>query len=445
VFRVGSAQVDITPDREIDLAGSFELRRAGEVLSPLYASAVVLDDGELRVVWVACDLLWISDGMAAELRRRIAEGVGTSAANVFISCTHTHNGPILFRSLPPVDPDPRIVRRTLEGIVRSAVAAAAEPHQARMGYAAGTVEATFNRRFITADGRAICNPGPQDAHIGQPEGPADKQVQAVWFESTEGRILAIVVNFSSHSTLMFSQHVISADFPGEVRRTLQAVHGRDVPVLYLQGACGNTSPVDFLHTDRASKGAHGAMRVGRMIAGEVVKIMAENCGRLADELPIAVAAATIDVPARPPGADDQPLAEAKAYLRDHPLERIDMYDMLGMAAWYFARSAVDMEEGPLRRDSWPVELSVLRLGSVAVAANPAELFVEYQLEIKQKAGAPVMVCELTNGHCGYVLTEKAWKNGSYEARRAPSSKLAPAGGPMIVDATLKLLRGNQLT
>ena len=74
------------------------------------------------------------------------------------------------------------------------------------------------------------------------------------------------------------------------------------------------------------------------------------------------------------------------------------------------------------------------------AANPAELFVEYQLDIKD--GSPfgkTMVTELTNGWCGYIPTKRAMEGGSYEARLAHSSKLASETGDMIVGATLKLL------
>ena len=439
MFRVGSAQIDITPDRPIPLAGSFELRQSSEVFSPLYASAVVVDNDVSRIAWIACDLLWINDETAAELRRRIAGRIDTSPTNVFISCSHTHNGPVLFESLPPVAPEPKIAEPVLDGIVNAAVGAAAGLRQARMGYAVGNVEATFNRRFLTEDGRAICNPGPQDAHTHRREGPADDQVQAIWFESAEDNALAIMINFSSHSTLTFSDHVISADFPGEIRRALQAAHGEDSPILFLQGACGNTSPVDFLCERSVEGGRRQAARVGGMIADEVIRIMSKATAQLTDEVPITVATETINVRTRPLGDDDQTLDEARAQVEKHPLDTLDMYDMRQMASWYFARSVVDMEEGPLRRDAWPVELSVLRLGDVTIAASPAELFVEYQLEIKHRADRPVIVCELTNGHCGYVLTERAWKNGSYEARRAPSSKLDPSGGRMIVETTLKLL------
>jgi len=66
--------------------------------------------------------------------------------------------------------------------------------------------------------------------------------------------------------------------------------------------------------------------------------------------------------------------------------------------------------------------------------------VEYQLDIKAESPfSRTAVAELTNGYCGYVITEHAWKAGSYEAHLAGSSKLAPAAGSMIVTESLRLL------
>ena len=66
------------------------------------------------------------------------------------------------------------------------------------------------------------------------------------------------------------------------------------------------------------------------------------------------------------------------------------------------------------------------------------------MEIKKKAEVPVLISELTNGYCGYVITPRAWKNGSYEAQFALSSKLSPVCGEMIVNKTLELLdKGSQ--
>ena len=82
------------------------------------------------------------------------------------------------------------------------------------------------------------------------------------------------------------------------------------------------------------------------------------------------------------------------------------------------------------------------MGDVAIATNPAELFVEYGLEIKEKSPFEVtMISELTNGYCGYVPTEKAFAEGGYETHRTVfTSRLAKNGGQIIADKSVEMLQ-----
>ena len=439
MFQIGAAQVNITPNRPINLAGSFEVRRTAEVFSLLYASAVVMGEGDRRFVWVSCDLLLLDVETTSELRRKIAGRVGTTSTNVFISCTHTHNGPSLARLFPYLEPDAELVAHTKELIIQSAVNAAEKMCEARMGYAHGQAPATFNRRYVNASGKGHTNPGPQDTDIVCREGPEDQQVQVVWFETPAGKLLAVMVNFSAHPTLTFWEPVISADFPGEIRNILQAVHGAGLPVLYLQGAAGNTSPLNFDRPGSTPLGREGARRVGQAVGGEVLKIMALERESVINNPQISATTAVIDLPIRDAGKEDITPEVAIAYIREHPLERLNITDETQMRPWYFAKCMVEIQEEASFRKSWPIELSILRIGPVAFATNPGELFVEYQIAVKKRTSVPVLISELTNGYCGYIITKRAWKNGSYEACLALSSKISPVGGRMIVDKTLELL------
>ena len=54
--------------------------------------------------------------------------------------------------------------------------------------------------------------------------------------------IAAIVNFACHATVLFSTNMqISADYPGYAVRTVQRIIG-DVPVLFLNGACGDVNP-----------------------------------------------------------------------------------------------------------------------------------------------------------------------------------------------------------
>jgi len=82
------------------------------------------------------------------------------------------------------------------------------------------------------------------------------------------------------------------------------------------------------------------------------------------------------------------------------------------------------------------------LGNVAVSTNPAELFVDFGLEIKRRSPFEVtMISELTNGYCGYVPTERAFTEKGYETHRTVfSSRLAKNAGQIIVDKAVEMLQ-----
>tara|TARA_B100001245_G_scaffold217717_1_gene186400 strand:- start:38 stop:601 length:564 start_codon:yes stop_codon:yes gene_type:complete len=89
-----------------------------------------------------------------------------------------------------------------------------------------------------------------------------------------------------------------------------------------------------------------------------------------------------------------------------------------------------------------VEISAISMGDVAIATNPAELFVEYGLEIKEKSPFEItMISELTNGYCGYVPTEAGFTEKGYETHRTVfTSRLAKNGGQIITDKSVEMLR-----
>ena len=87
-----------------------------------------------------------------------------------------------------------------------------------------------------------------------------------------------------------------------------------------------------------------------------------------------------------------------------------------------------------------VRLNVLRIGDAAICTNPAELFVEFGIQIKTDSPAEVtFISQLTDGYCGYVPTEKAFSRGGYETWCAPSSQMKPDTGTQIALQTQKLL------
>jgi len=439
-MKAGASQINITPDRRVILAGSFEVRWAEDVFSPLFANAVAVDDGHARFIFISCDLLFLNDEITGELRQKIATITGAHFVNVVISYTHTHNAQGLFKCLPALPVDEELVIITKEKIIEAGKKAVESLTEAKMGYARGEAPCTFNRRCILANGKVWTSPGPDDPAIIGCEGPEDQEFQTIWFETLQGRIIGIMVNYSSHPTITFPLHKISADFPGAIRKVVQNSLGDDIPILYLQGASGNLSPFDFSASTEREDPADKVIEIGNIVGGRILDAMAKSKDNVVDSIQLSSAAKMFEAPARHNGGpDDLSLEEARDYITANPIEKIDHTSEPDMFRYYFADSVVKLEGAEHFKTHYPLEVSVYRLGDVVIATNPAELFVEYQFDIKARSPFDkTIIVQLTNGYCGYVLTERALQGG-YEAHFAVSSCLAPAAGRIMVQEVLKLI------
>src|SRR5207245_1700864 len=61
----------------------------------LFATALVLADGDLRVAILDFDLCFLSNAQAAAIRTAVETATGIPAASVLPFCSHTHAGPVI--------------------------------------------------------------------------------------------------------------------------------------------------------------------------------------------------------------------------------------------------------------------------------------------------------------------------------------------------------------
>jgi len=88
----------------------------------------------------------------------------------------------------------------------------------------------------------------------------------------------------------------------------------------------------------------------------------------------------------------------------------------------------------IQEDHARAEIQVLRIGDAFLVGLPGELFVEYGLEIKQRASGRAFVASMANGELqGYITTPDAI---GYEANL---SMFKPGAGAILVEAALGLI------
>ena len=128
VLKAGSSQVDITPTGSRFLFGYPHVARYSTgVHDPLYSSALYLSDGQVQVLFIANDIIFVSRHITDRIRQRIAQATGIPAGNMMITATHTHSGPHTVdypshKSDPAVPKaDPQYVQFMEDRIVEAAI------------------------------------------------------------------------------------------------------------------------------------------------------------------------------------------------------------------------------------------------------------------------------------------------------------------------------------
>lgn len=87
------------------------------------------------------------------------------------------------------------------------------------------------------------------------------------------------------------------------------------------------------------------------------------------------------------------------------------------------------------------EVHVIRLGTIAMATFPFEVFLDYGNQIKARSLAEqTFIVQQANGAEGYLPTEKAELGGHYSAFIS-SGQVGHIGGQLMVRETLQNING----
>jgi len=86
----------------------------------------------------------------------------------------------------------------------------------------------------------------------------------------------------------------------------------------------------------------------------------------------------------------------------------------------------------------PVEVHILRLGDVAFASNPFELYLDFGMQIKARSKAIQTFLVQLTGAGTYLPTTRATTGKSYGAVPA-STPIGPEGGRILVEKTLEII------
>ncbi|MBO4345116.1 MAG: hypothetical protein J5833_05140 [Victivallales bacterium] len=406
-FTVGTAQLDITPALGCHIVGYFNDRIADNIHDPLFVKAISISDGEREIGLITLDLTDISRDTAAKAKDEIFRRTGVSAEKVLISCTHTHTGGAAVSALGTPE-EPGYADSLVPKIADAFIVARSRRVPSEIAHASGDVhEEVHNRRWHMKDGTTVMNPGFLNPDAIGPAGPVDPQLGLLIARDPVTKVpQALYANLALHYVGSDEHTWISADYFGYFASAMQRIAGAEFLVAMANGTQGNINNLDFKKPARTSRHAYQQCeRVANVVAAEAWRSW--NLLRDEDfkeEGTVDSRLAYVPFHSRRPEAKD--LEEARKIYADKEHNEF--------MPWLYARELVLLAESQL---DYEVPVQSLRVNDLGIAGLHGEVFVEFGLEIKERSPFPqTMVVGLANGSTGYIATDKALDEGSYETR-----------------------------
>jgi hypothetical protein len=241
-LQAGVGRAVITPPVGIAHAGwgVQTHQRAEGVDMDLFATVLVLANGPVEAALVDVDFCVVGRDLADPIRQAIADLCGIPFAQVRLSYTHTHSGPMLGPSW--MTEGEELIAPYVESLPGRIAGAAWEAKRrlrpVRVAAGSGSSDIVVNRRLKLPSGRVVAG-----RNWG---GFADREVKVVRIDDLDERPLAVIVHYGCHPTIMGPPNrLITPDYPGMVRHVVEGATG--ATCLFLQGAAGNVHAiVDFV-------------------------------------------------------------------------------------------------------------------------------------------------------------------------------------------------------
>jgi hypothetical protein len=252
----------------------------------------------------------------------------------------------------------------------------------------------------------------------------------------------VVVNIACPSQVVENKRYVSADFWSAVRARLKAKHGDDFHVLGLASAAGDQSPRDLVRRGRGEKDMRdesGLEEMGARIAEAVERALPKAAAGIRTGVPFRHVVESLNLPRRKVTKEE---AEEMTAMADELAADNPPPDTVNGGKVRRYRAAAALYENQQKGETiepFTMELHAVRIGDMALATNPFELFLDYGLQMKSRSKAlQTFVVQLACARGGYLPTEKAVRHGGYGAM-INNGPVGPEGGKVLVDRTVEVI------
>jgi neutral ceramidase len=383
-IRAGTARINLTPPLDMKAAlggyGARMSKPATGVHDAIWAKALVLVQDERKFALVTADVLAFPPGFKAAVIERLATK-GWTANQVLLLASHSHTSIDMMALHPGNDfgiPQVGIFQkelfeRTADGLAK--VIRDADKELVPVLAASATIsvpEHNRNRRHA--------------------RGIHDTNLTVTRIDSSRGRPLAVLVNWTAHPTFMDAQDMMfSGDWPGHLQRTIEALIGQGVTVMFYNGAEGDQSPVPPDCSNNWERAERYGLEMGLLAWRAWEKIQPQEARIFGYDTE------TINLPGRKP----------------HP-------DFMKTGGTEYGLNEAMMKNFLERLVPAQTHSTCFRLGDLVILGVPGEMAAELGLEAKSKVtqitgASSVTIGGLADEWVSYILPAEEYAKGGYEA------------------------------
>lgn len=313
------------------------------------------------------------------------------------------------------------------------------------------------RRVVYDDGTAKMWGDTNSANFETLETGNDSGIELIYTFDENKKLTGVVANIACPSQVVEHRSFISSDYWGKVKILLREKFGEDLKVLGLCSAAGDQCPRDMIRwvnpetpiddpnikrdnyierkADPSMFDIEGTWKIGKRIANEIIDVYESAIQELMSEAVLKHEKLILDLPIRRVTITEYNNAkkELEAYIK----EKQGNFDFNDSAKLHIFAGTMARYEFQQNHDIHQIEIHIARLGDVAFATNPFELFLDYGNQIRARSKAKqTFLIQLANGGDGYLPTKRA-EQGSHYSAYVSSGITGHQGGELLVRKTLQ--------
>lgn len=389
LWKAGVARTVITPESSVWMAGYASRTSPSEgTLHDLWAKALLLEDASgNRSLLITMDILGVPKDFSDEVRKWINIKYGLDNAQIILSSSHTHSGPVISRALryiyPMSEQDWKAVDKYTEELKKKLFylvdQAMKELQPVRIFTGSGITRFQVNRRN---------NKEGSITATSELKGPNDYAVPVIKIETEGKQLLAVVFGYACHPTTL-SINQFSGDYPGFAQIELEKLYP-GATAMFFQGAGADQNPMP-------RRSIPLAVQYGKQIAAAVERVLSEEMDLQVSKLITKYSEINLLL--------DEPL----------PIEELgeiakkDDYQ----ARWAKGIISELNTKGHLA-NSYPFPLGYWQIGEQKLFVLGGESVISYSIKLKQSFGGQIFVMSYANDVMGYIPSEVILDEGGYE-------------------------------